>query len=106
MSNAIKFSLPGGRIILETYDNEDHAVVEIKDNGIGIPNKMINHLFSAEKPTTSLGTAGEQGTGFGLPLARSFIDRFDGKIEVESRSADEHPKSHGMTFKIFLLRGP
>ena len=72
MSNAIKFSLPGGKIILETYDNEDHAVIEIKDNGIGIPREMISHLFSVEKPTTRLGTAGEQGTGFGLPLA-SFL---------------------------------
>lgn len=82
LSNAIKFSREGGTI--SVYEPGDGAQLAVRDNGMGIPASMLPHLFAGEKKTSRPGTAGEEGTGFGLPLCREIMDLHNGRIRVES----------------------
>ncbi len=83
ISNAIKFSLPGGVIEINCEKNKDHQTVSVKDYGIGMTKETINMLFKMHTFTTR-GTANERGTGLGLYIAKNFIETNGGKIWVES----------------------
>lgn len=82
LSNAIKFSREGGAI--SVYEPGDGAQLAVRDDGMGIPANMLPDLFAGEKKTSRRGTAGEGGTGFGLPLCREIMDLHNGRIRVES----------------------
>ncbi len=85
ISNAIKFSQPGGTISINLRTRiEDTVTVTIKDHGIGIPKELLNQLFSPDKKTSRVGTSGEVGTGFGMPLVKTYIEAYGGSIQVES----------------------
>lgn len=85
LSNAVKFTSHGGLIMLLSDDN-DNGMVEIKviDNGIGIPDEMMETLFSITGRNNRPGTAGEPSTGLGLPICKEFIEKNGGKISVKS----------------------
>ncbi len=85
LSNAIKFTPEGNEIRLQAGVNSAYVWVEIIDQGIGIPAERLAQLFSFGETTTSAGTNGEKGTGFGMPLVKTYMDRFGGIIHVESR---------------------
>ncbi len=84
ISNAIKFTPEGGRIIVSTEDLEDKLKVKIKDSGVGIPKDKIAQLFSISSNYSTLGTQKEKGTGLGLVLCKEFIDSNNGEITVDS----------------------
>ena len=50
------------------------------------------------------GTAGEEGTGFGMPLMHRFVKQFGGHVDVTSRTVEDSPDDHGTEFKIWLKR--
>jgi signal transduction histidine kinase len=101
LSNAIKFSEPKARIEITSTTQPGGSVdLVIRDHGIGMPVELQTSIFSEVSVTSRPGTAGEQGTGFGMPLARKFVLAYGGKIGVESHEApDEH---HGTAVKIEL----
>ncbi len=84
ISNAIKFTQPGGNVRIWSGIRENFVEVTVSDNGIGIPNESIAKLFRLDESVKTRGTAGEQGTGLGLLLCREFIELNKGKIDVES----------------------
>jgi signal transduction histidine kinase len=84
LTNAIKFSQRSSQITVRLRVDGHHAVVEIEDQGIGIPSHLMPHLFKLNRATSRTGTAGEKGTGYGLPLAAEFVARMNGKIAVDS----------------------
>lgn len=84
ISNAIKFTPEGGKIIVSTEDIDDKLKIKIKDSGVGIPKDKIPQLFSISSNYTTLGTQKEKGTGLGLVLCKEFIDSNNGLIEVDS----------------------
>lgn len=92
LNNALKFTPEGGLIVLGAEMKEDHTEIWIEDNGVGISDEAISHIF--ELDTTSSGTRGEKGNGLGLILCKDFIERNHGKIWVESR------EGHGTTFRF------
>jgi signal transduction histidine kinase len=101
ISNAIKFSNPSSNIIIRTYPCESHFhALEIVDTGVGIPPALMNSLFDVSKKNSRPGTAGENGTGYGMHIMKSFVEMYRGKISVES-SDDSHPVS-GTTIRILL----
>jgi signal transduction histidine kinase len=100
LSNATKFSEKGSKIIFRLERAEHHATLSIVDHGVGIPSSIIKDLFLFQKETTKEGTSGGKGTGFGMPLAKAYMEAFGGAISVESRSIQEFPKDHGTTFKL------
>ncbi|MFW5734094.1 MAG: ATP-binding protein [Oceanidesulfovibrio sp.] len=94
ISNAVKFSLPGKRVRIELTKRDGRAFFSVVNLGTCIPGDLADRLFSPEACTTRLGTCGEQGTGFGLPLVAQFAEKMQGTVRVESDPAPEeyHPK--------------
>jgi signal transduction histidine kinase len=85
IDNAI-FAVNGtGRICIGTYRDHEHIVVEIVDNGAGIPKDVQARLFEPFFTTKGVGS----GTGLGLVISNRIIaDRHAGEIEVESKPGD------------------
>lgn len=102
ISNSIKFSPEGSEIFLTAYPvtNETFAV-EVKDNGIGIPQTLLQQLFDINKKTTRPGTQGEPGTGFGMHIMKSFVEMYGGELIVESTAEKEDAPS-GSTVRLIL----
>lgn len=84
ISNAIKFTMPDGEIIVSAENGNDEVIIAVCDNGVGIPEENLSNLFQISEMNTSLGTAEEKGTGLGLMLCKEFIDKHEGRIWVES----------------------
>lgn len=90
VSNSIKYTNPHGKITVsideldsEDEKNENYKVV-VEDNGIGMSQDYLPHIFeefSREHTSTETRVA---GTGLGLPIVKSLVDRMGGTIEVES----------------------
>lgn len=88
ISNAVKFSRNGGKIIINASLKDDHAQITISDNGIGIKKKDIGKLFRQGEYFTTPGTENENGTGLGLMLCKEFIENQNGRIWVESEEGN------------------
>jgi len=84
ISNGIKFTPKGGRIELSAQVEGAWAWVTVKDNGVGMPEKIKNKLFQLEEKVSTPGTENESGTGLGLHLCREMVERHQGSIRVES----------------------
>ncbi len=84
MSNAVKFSYPNSQVLVSSIKHEDYIEVIIADQGIGIEKDDIEKIFSSIDNKSSLGTARERGTGLGLVLCKSFVEKNSGNIWVES----------------------
>jgi two-component system sensor histidine kinase/response regulator len=84
LSNAIKFTNPGGNIFITTEQDQNKLKVGIQDNGIGIGKEVIAKLFLVDEIISTTGTHKEPGTGLGLLLCKEFVEKHDGKIWVES----------------------
>ncbi len=83
ISNAIKYTPPGGRIEVGIRADNGVARVWVRDNGIGIPPEEQTHLFEKFYRTTS-GHRTTGGTGLGLAIARSLVEMHEGRIWCES----------------------
>ncbi len=84
ISNAIKYSEPGGQITIEAIKHNRSTIIKVIDKGIGIRKEDIGKLFRIETSFSTYGTKKEMGTGLGLILCKEFVNKHDGKIWVES----------------------
>ncbi|TAN48864.1 MAG: hybrid sensor histidine kinase/response regulator [Methylococcaceae bacterium] len=83
LSNAIKFSFPGKSI--DFFLRPGHPThLAIRDEGVGIAPEAMTRLLKIEEKTSTLGTKGESGTGFGLPLSAGIIEAHGGELLIES----------------------
>ncbi len=104
LSNAAKFSQPGGVIAIRATTEPESVCLSVSDDGIGMPAPVLADLFDVARSVSRQGTAGEQGTGFGMPLMHRFVGRYGGTVEVVSRDLATHPDDHGTEFRIRLRR--
>jgi two-component system, sensor histidine kinase and response regulator len=84
ISNGIKFTNKKGIIKISALPKDNFVEVIIEDNGIGIPQEGIKKLFRMDMYYSTEGTANESGTGLGLLLCKEIINKFRGRIWVES----------------------
>jgi len=84
LSNAVKYTHKGGKIVLKAVSQNNQLLIEISDNGVGIPPQKIEKLFKISEKVSTLGTENEAGTGLGLLLCKEFVEKNGGKIWVES----------------------
>ncbi|MDP4278289.1 MAG: PAS domain S-box protein, partial [Bacteroidota bacterium] len=84
ISNAVKFTRPGGEMIISAKKEKHEVQVSVQDNGVGIPKDHIDKLFRIDESMTTKGTQNEKGTGLGLILCKEFVDKHQGNIWVES----------------------
>lgn len=83
VSNAIKFTGAGGTVTVFVPADRPGAIA-VRDTGVGISEKNLENLFKHEVKTSTVGTAGERGTGLGLPLCKDIMDAHNGSLVVES----------------------
>jgi signal transduction histidine kinase len=85
LSNAIKFTHAGGRIVLEAGRQSDGKIrVLISDTGIGIPSSEIGKVFKVFEQANSQHSRKYQGTGLGLPLVKAFTELHGGSVSLTS----------------------
>mgnify|MGYP001269053989 CR=1 FL=1 len=84
ISNAIKYTRVGGKILISLRESFNHIEMSVVDNGIGIKKEQLEQLFRIEQNQSTRGTQNEKGTGLGLILCKEFVERHGGKIWVES----------------------
>ena len=96
LTNAIKFTSPGGSIVVSGEVKGADAYFIVQDDGVGISAENLNKLFKIGQNFTTQGTSKEKGTGLGLVLCKEFVEKNNGQITVESV-----PKK-GTTFTITL----
>lgn len=89
ISNSIKFSPNDAKIEVSGFTEGKQVVLQIRDYGIGIPEKILNILFDSNKKTTRPGTLGEVGTGFGMPLVKAYLDYFGAEIKIKSWTLED-----------------
>jgi len=82
IANAIKFSFEGGRIEVRVRHDDSDFVMQVIDNGKGIPAADQDALFQAS--LTTEGTGREKGTGLGLALCYDYLTYLNGEISVQS----------------------
>ncbi len=86
ISNAIKYSYPGGNIRIGSEKKENEVILSVSDSGIGIPESQKKRLFHITDGYTINGTSGEKGSGLGLIICKEFVEKHGGRIWVESES--------------------
>jgi len=95
ISNAIKFTPEGGRILVSVHRREDQVAIKVSDTGYGIPKedlpKLFNRFFRVHRPGKEI-----KGTGLGLAIVSKIVTGHGGRIEVESEL------EKGTTFTVIL----
>lgn len=84
ISNAIKFTFPGGKVNISLINEDNCVIVAVKDNGQGIKQDLQSKLLKDDEHITTYGTNNEKGSGLGLILCRDFIKLNKGKFWFES----------------------
>ncbi|MFA7625802.1 MAG: ATP-binding protein [Candidatus Kapaibacterium sp.] len=85
ITNAIKYTRRGGMVSVRArVVSENKAYITISDNGIGMPDSILNDLFSISTQKGRSGTENEPSTGLGLVLCKEFVSKNGGEIIVES----------------------
>ncbi|MDT8719407.1 PAS domain-containing protein [Clostridium sp. 19966] len=96
ISNAIKFTSTGDYISVELTYNEDTICLEVKDNGIGIPEDKLDVIFERFGQVDSSLSRQSEGSGIGLSLVKKFVEALGGRVSVKSKLGN------GSTFRIFI----
>ncbi len=82
LSNALKYSPEGGEVTLSVRQQDGSCVLEVTDQGIGIPADEIPHLFESFHRSSNVGDIA--GSGLGLAIVHKAVTQHGGKIEVNS----------------------
>lgn len=106
VSNAIKFTPPGGKIRVSNSYGEDTegipcVTVQISDTGVGVPEDEIAHLFTRFYRASNATSGAVPGSGLGLAIAHDIVERHKGRMDVNSTLGE------GTTIQVQLpLAGP
>ncbi|WP_413575642.1 sensor histidine kinase [Bdellovibrio sp. HCB290] len=106
ISNAIKFSDPGSKIVVSGVSHGGEFELVIRDYGHGIPNERLMQWEIAGALPSSAGTWGEKGTGFGLLLMKHYLDKAHGRLQIHSICDSVDPLNKGTRVSLFLKIAP
>jgi signal transduction histidine kinase len=100
VSNAIKFTPPGGQVVVRTSASTRQGVegvaLTVEDSGIGIRPEELEKIFHRFHRGRERGTNGEKGTGLGLAICKEIIQQHEGTLEVASE------KSRGTVMTVWF----
>lgn len=91
LSNSVKYTNEGGKVIVSATEikvnSDDIACYKfvIKDNGIGMSEEFVSHIFEPFERERNSTISGIQGTGLGMAITKNIVDMMEGTIEVRSR---------------------
>ncbi len=84
MENGIKYNVPGGTLTVHLRRDEENAILEVRDTGMGIPEEAIGHIFERFYRVDKARSRQSGGSGLGLAIVRTIVHRNRGEIEVTS----------------------
>ena len=84
MENGIKYNQPGGILSVRLYREEDNAVLQVSDTGAGIPEDALSHIFERFYRVDKARSRATGGSGLGLSIVRTIVQRNRGEIQVYS----------------------
>ncbi len=96
ISNAIKYTPPGGRVEISAQKDKDYILVKVRDSGIGISTDDQKKIFQEFYRSRNAITRKISGTGLGLSIAKKIADHHHGYIDVFSK------EGQGSDFQVFL----
>lgn len=96
LQNAIKFTGDGGSITISVIDRGQEVATVISDTGLGMDSQKVNEILTKGTYTSTRGTNQEKGTGFGLQASISYLEKQNGRLEIEST------RNKGTTVTIIL----
>ena len=99
LTNAIKYTPPGGHIRMSVDPDDGNAVIRVTDDGIGIPRDLVGRVFDLFTQAERALDRAQGGLGIGLTLVRSLVEMHDGSVEVHSDGVGK-----GSEFVITLPR--
>jgi signal transduction histidine kinase len=99
VGNGLKFTPRGGAVSVRLEEGEDTVMIEVRDDGPGIPAAELPHIFERFYRGTNTGDARASGSGLGLAIVRSIVEMHGGEIDVASVMGE------GTAFRISLPRG-
>lgn len=88
LSNSIKFTGPGGTIVIETGIADDGFVLSVRDTGIGMSKADLEKVMNPFVQVDSSISRAHEGTGLGLSIARSFAELHGGRLMIESKEGE------------------
>jgi len=97
--NGIKYNVPGGKLTISLTRREDDAVITVADTGVGIPDDAIPHLFERFFRVDKARSRKSGGSGLGLSIVQSMVEKNGGSIHVES--VQGQGSAFTVTFPIF-----
>ncbi|MDB5899808.1 MAG: hypothetical protein JWP41_3410 [Ramlibacter sp.] len=97
LTNAAKYTEPGGRIALSVVSDQNRVSVVVKDTGIGIPGEMLPRVFDMFTQVPGTLARSHGGLGIGLTLVRRLVELHGGRVSAYSRGL-----GHGSTFTVSL----
>lgn len=83
LSNSIKFTGTGGKILVKVSKDDKSVQIRIKDTGMGIPKDKLQRIFNRFEQAHDINT-GISGTGIGLSLVKSLVELHEGQINIDS----------------------
>jgi heavy metal sensor kinase len=96
LDNAIKYTQPGGAVQLHVRRANGHAVLEVEDNGVGIPQEALPHVFERFYRVDQIRSGDFEGAGLGLSIAKSICSAHGAEILATSTP------SRGSCFRVTL----
>lgn len=88
ITNSIKYSPANKKILVKGKISQDHYLISIKDQGIGMNKDLIDKIKNGKNHTSTNGTQGEKGTGVGLKLVNQFIQFHQGTFDISSKEGE------------------
>jgi PAS domain S-box-containing protein len=96
LSNAAKFSPPGGRVEVSVKREAGDLLIQVKDHGSGIPDEFRDRIFLKFSQADSSDTRQKGGTGLGLSITKAIVEKMGGTIDFDSQPGS------GTTFQVAL----
>lgn len=84
VENGIKYNVSGGKLTITLDRKNDNAVLRLKDTGVGIPQDSLDHIFDRFYRVDKARSRKSGGSGLGLSIVRSLVERNNGQITVNS----------------------
>jgi signal transduction histidine kinase len=101
LANSVKFTPPGGHIVIELAESTGHIEIRVTDTGIGIDAEFLPHVFDRFRQADTSRTRVHGGLGLGLAIVRHLVESHGGTVHAHSSGGEQ-----GSTFVVRLPLKP
>jgi signal transduction histidine kinase len=84
LENGIKYNAPGGTLTVRLFEQDENAVLQVADTGVGIPEDALRHIFERFYRVDKARSRANGGSGLGLSIVKNIVEKNRGNITVES----------------------